>query len=99
VPTSLRNVFRVVTEVQQSIERLVGYKPNIATSSAVSTGWTTTRHKLLSTKSCNSITAMATFDTNFCAINKHLNESDARRQLWLAQASRKTVWSLAQPMR
>src|SRR5438132_5527998 len=39
-------VLRVVAEMQQGVQRFIGFDKNISTTPAISTRWTTTRHKL-----------------------------------------------------
>jgi len=70
---ALRNVARVIAKVQQRIERTVSYQINVAAAATVSSGWTTTRHKLLASKSGDTVTTIAPLNVNLRAVDKHLN--------------------------
>ena len=92
MPAALGDVFRVIAQVQQRVERSIRDHPNIAAASAIAAGRTTARHKLLPTKSRYAVSAVAALNTNLCAINKHLRKQSkatpGAKSLDLAQASR-----------
>src|SRR5262245_199949 len=69
---ALRNVARVVAKVQQRIERTVSYEINVPAASTVSSGWTTARNKLLTSKSGDTVTTVAPLNVNLRAVDKHL---------------------------
>jgi hypothetical protein len=71
VQTAVGNVTRVITKVQQRVQRRVGYDVNIATATTVATRWTTTGHKLLTPESSNTVTSVTPLHVNLGAINKH----------------------------
>src|SRR6476660_4224778 len=69
--TALRDVLRVVTKVQQGVERRIRQHDHIATASTIATRWTTTRDKLFAPESCNTVTSVSPLHMNLGAINKH----------------------------
>src|ERR1044072_4595245 len=73
VQTARRNVTRVVTQVQQRIQRCIRDEDHVAAASAVSTRWTTAWHKLLAPESRNAVTSVTPLHVNLGAINKHRN--------------------------
>src|ERR1041385_3287826 len=73
-----RNVFRVITKVQQRGQRLIGDYPNVTSSSAIAARRPTARYKFFAAKSSDTIATIATFYSNLRAINKHLKRK--RRQ-------------------
>ena len=77
MPAARGQVFGVIAQMKQSVERSIRDYPNIATASAITARWTTTRNKFFSPKSRDAIAASAASYSNLRAINKHLNESDA----------------------
>jgi len=76
-----RQVFGVVAQMEQRVERRIRDYPNIAAAPAITARWTTTRHKLLPPKSSYAISPVATSNMNLDAINKHLKLKDARRKV------------------
>jgi hypothetical protein len=71
MPPALGDVFRVISQMQQRVERRIGDNPDVATASTLTARWSTAGNKLLPTKCRYAITAPATLDTNFRPINKH----------------------------
>src|ERR1044072_3834044 len=69
--TTLRGVLRVITKVQQGVERRIRQQDYIAAAPAVTTRWTTTRDKLFAPESCNTVTSVSPLHVNLGAINKH----------------------------
>src|ERR1044072_3624463 len=69
--TALRLVKRVITKMQQRVERSIRQQNHIAAATAVSTRWTTTRDKLFAPESCNTVTSVSPLYVNLGAINEH----------------------------
>jgi hypothetical protein len=69
--TPLRYVLRVITKMQQRVERRIRQHDHIAAAPAVSARWTTTRDKLFAPESCNTVTSVTPLDMNLGAINEH----------------------------
>jgi hypothetical protein len=87
--TALRRVVRVVTKVQQRVERSIGQDDYIAAAPAITAGWTTARDKLFTPESCNTVTSVPPLYVNLGAINEH--PKNRKRRLgaqYAAQASR-----------
>jgi hypothetical protein len=70
VPPALGQVLRVITKMQQRIERLVSFYPDISAAPAISTRRPAARHKLLTAKGRHAVAAVSTLHANFGAINK-----------------------------
>jgi hypothetical protein len=70
---TLTNVARVVTQVQQRVERTIRYDENVAAASAITTGWTTARYKLFASKSRDAVTTITSLHVNLRTVDKHLN--------------------------
>jgi len=83
---SLGYVPRVVTHVEKRIERSIGYENYIATTSTVTSRWTTSRDKLLTPESSNPVTSVTALDVNLGSINEHLNQNDAREHICCADS-------------
>ena len=75
--TTVGNVARVVAQMQQRVQRSIRDEKHIATTTTISTGWTTTRHKLLAPESRNTVTSVSPLHMNLGAIDKHQNQNDA----------------------
>jgi hypothetical protein len=71
MPSALGNVFRVITKMQERVERRIRHYPNVAAAAAFTAGWTAAGDKLLPSKRGDAISSMATLNPNFCAINEH----------------------------
>src|SRR6185369_8080696 len=71
VRTALGFVRRVVTKVQQRVQRRIRNHDHVATASAVASRWTTTRHKLFAPESRNAVTSVTPLNVYLGAINKH----------------------------
>jgi hypothetical protein len=71
VQTALRNVLRVITEMEQRVERRIRENNYIAAASTIATRWTTTRDKLFAPESCNTVTSVSPLYVNLGAINEH----------------------------
>src|SRR5438132_5113148 len=69
--SAARDVQRVVTKMQQRVQRLVRLKPHIATAATFATGGTTAGNKLLAPKRRDSVATVASLHSNFGAINEH----------------------------
>ncbi len=82
--STLGDVPRVITQVQQCVQRSIGNYNDVAAATTIATRWTTTRYKLLAPESCNTVTSVTPLNVNLGAINKHLKiESDAgARSTW-----------------
>jgi hypothetical protein len=70
--TTRRNVTRVITKMQQRVQRRIGNENYIAATTTIATGWTTTRDKLLTPESRNTVTSVTPLNVNLGAIYKHL---------------------------
>jgi hypothetical protein len=68
---TLGYVARVITQVQQRVQRSIRDEDHIATASPISARWTTAGHKLLAPESCNAVTSVTPLYVNLGAINKH----------------------------
>ena len=68
--TTLRNVARVVAQVQQRVQRSIRDENHIAAAPTISARWTTAGHKLLAPESCNTVTSVSPLHMNLGAINK-----------------------------
>jgi hypothetical protein len=79
MPSTIGNVFRVITKMKQGIEGGIRYDPNIPTTTAIAARRPTARHKLLPAKSCYAIASVAALNMNLDPINKHLNRKRRRR--------------------
>ena len=66
-----RDMQRIVTKVQQRVQRLVRFQPHVATAATFATGGTTAGNKLLAPKRSDSVATMASLHLDFCAINEH----------------------------
>lgn len=88
VQSARRNVARVITEMQQRVERRISDENHIAATTTIATRWTTTRDKLLTPESCNAVTSVAPLHVNLGPIDKHLKNQKRRRAGDAAQASR-----------
>ena len=66
-----RDVARVVTQVQQRVQRSIGDQNYVAATAAIAARWTTAGHKLLAPESCNAVTSVTPLHMNLGAINKH----------------------------
>jgi hypothetical protein len=71
VRAAIGHVLRVVTQVQQRVQRTVGDERHIAAATTISARWTTTGHKLLTPESSNSVTSVTPPHVNLGPINKH----------------------------
>ena len=71
VPATTGYVQRVVTKVQQCVQRFIGLQPHVTPFAAVATGGTATGHEFLAPESSNAVTAVAALHANFGSINKH----------------------------
>src|SRR5690349_7048242 len=69
--TALRDVARVVTQMQQRVQRSIGDEDHVATATTISARRTTAGHKLLAPESCNAVTSVTPLHMNLGAINKH----------------------------
>jgi len=69
--TALRGVVRVITKVQQRVERIIGQHDYIAAAPAITAGWTTARDKLFAPESCNTVTSVSPLYVNLGAIDEH----------------------------
>jgi len=69
--TTLRDVSRVVAQMQQRVQRSIRDEDHVAAATTVSTRWTTAGHKLLAPESCNTVTSVSPLHMNLGAINKH----------------------------
>jgi hypothetical protein len=79
----------VVAQVQECVESRIGYNKNVSTAATITTGWSTPGNKLFTSECGNTIASVSPLNVNLGAINKHLNQNDAREHnLVLAQASR-----------
>ncbi len=80
VASALGDVFRVIAQVKQRVQRLVGFEPEVAAAPAVPARWPTARHEFLAAKGRHAVAAVSALDANLGAINKQLKfkiESDA----------------------
>jgi hypothetical protein len=66
-------VARVVTEVQQRVERSVSHQDHVAAAPAIASGWPATWHKLFAPESSNAVTSVSPLHVDLGAIDKHLN--------------------------
>jgi microcystin-dependent protein len=95
VQSSFGDVPRVIAQVQQRIQRTIGYEYYVSTTTAIASRWPTFGHELFTSESSNTITAVSSLDVNLGTINKHLNQNDARaHNSVLAQASCISVSSI-----
>ena len=69
--TALADVARVITKVQQRVQRSISLQEHITTATTISARWTTAGHKLLAPESRNTVTAVTPLHVNLDAINKH----------------------------
>jgi hypothetical protein len=75
---------RVVTKVQQRVQRRISDENYITTATAVSARWATSGHKLLAPESRNAVTSVTPLHMNLGAINKHRKlKTTPRRALLL----------------
>ena len=72
VLTPLRFMLRIVSEVQQGIQPLIRFKPDIASVASITAGWTAAGHKLLTPESSDAVSAVASFYLYLCSIDEHL---------------------------
>jgi len=68
---TLSDMARVVTQVQQRVQRSIGDQNYVAATAAIAARWTTAGHKLLAPESRNTVTAVAPLHVYLGAINKH----------------------------
>ena len=66
-----RDMQRVVTKMQQRVQRLVRLQPHVPAAATFATGGTTAGNKLLAPKRSDSVATVASLHSNFCAINEH----------------------------
>src|SRR5258708_7240506 len=71
VQTAAGDVQRVVTKVQQRIQRRVTDEPNVATAASVTARRSTARDKLFAPESSHAVAAVASLDPNLYAIDEH----------------------------
>jgi hypothetical protein len=64
-------VLRVVTQVEQCIQSLIGFEPNVTAAPAVAARRPAARHKFFTPKSRDAIAAVTGLDLYFCTIDKH----------------------------
>jgi len=84
VQTARRDVARVVTQVQQRVQRSIRNEDHVPAASTISARWTTARHKLLAPESRNAVTSVTPLHVNLGAINKHRKlKTTPRRALLL----------------
>src|SRR5690242_7115923 len=76
VQTTRSDVTRVVTQVQQRVQRSIGNENDVGAAAAVAARWTTTGHKLLTAESSNSVTSVTTVNVNPGPVNEHLNQAN-----------------------
>src|ERR1044072_9663174 len=76
--TALRDVLRVITKVQQRVERRIRQHDHIAAAPTISARWTTTRDKLFAPESCNTVTSVSPLYMNLGGINEHLKNRKRR---------------------
>src|ERR1041384_1169904 len=69
--TALRNVLRVITKMQQRVERRIRQNNHIAAASTIAARRTTARDKLFAPESCNTVTSVSPLYVNLGAINEH----------------------------
>jgi hypothetical protein len=72
-----RYVQRVVTQMQECIQRQVSHDPDIAAATAVTAGRSPARHELLAPEGRHAVAAVASFKTNFDAVNEHFSGSES----------------------
>ena len=68
---ALRGVVRVISKVQQRVERIVGQQDYVAAPPAITTRRTTARDKLFAPESCNTVTSVPPLYVNLGAIDEH----------------------------
>jgi hypothetical protein len=69
--STLGDVTRVITQVQQRVQRSIGDENHVTAATTISARWTTARHKLLAPESRNAVTSVSPLHMNLGAINKH----------------------------
>ena len=75
---------RVITQVQQRVQRSISNEDHVAAASTISAGWTTAGDKLLAPESRNAVTSVTALHVNLGAINKHRKlKTTPRRALLL----------------
>ena len=78
MPSAIGDVQRVISKMEEGVKRAIGYDPNIASASAVTSRRPAPRDKLLPAKSSYAISPMAALYSNPGAINKHINRKRRR---------------------
>ena len=89
-----RDVARVITQVQQRVQRSIRDEDHVAAASTISARWATTRHKLLAPESRNAVTSVTPLHVNLGAINKHRKLKTTPRRALLLLRRRKLFQKL-----
>src|SRR5579885_1107264 len=71
VASALGFVFRIEAEVYERVVALARFHDDVATASAIATGWSAARNELLPAKGHAAIAAVSGFYANFGFIDKH----------------------------
>ena len=61
----------VVTQVEQGIQAVVRFEPNVAALAAIAAGWASPRNKFLPSKCRHAIAAITSFDADLYTIDEH----------------------------
>jgi hypothetical protein len=63
----------IVTKMEQRIEALVGFEPDIAAHASVTAGRPAPGHELLAAKGCDTVSTVSGFDFDFRSIYEHVS--------------------------
>jgi hypothetical protein len=69
--TATRNVQRVVTEMQQRIQRRISQDPDVAAPASIAARGSAARDEFLAAKGSHAVTAVTSLYANFYAIDEH----------------------------
>jgi hypothetical protein len=66
-------MLRIVTKMEQRIQALIGFEPNVTTYAPVTARGPTPGHELLAPKGCDTVSTVSGFDFYFCSIYEHVS--------------------------
>src|SRR5260370_17129700 len=73
--TATGDVQRVVTQMQQRIQRRISQDPDVTTAASIAARGSAARNKLLAAKCSHAVTTVASLYPNFYAIHKHTDNT------------------------
>ena len=57
--------------MQQGIQALIGFEPDVAAMAAIAARWSTARYEFFSPKGCDAVSAVSRFHLDLCSVYEH----------------------------